>query len=142
MDNEKDYYKTPSPIGKSILDLFLHESCYKEDCIHTLWHLEELGAKFNTLNAIKYLWRLGVKDPDYREDLKKAIQYLDWERATILYLVNDLNNEIESSKLGVERLLLNAALALDRAETSIATIDKTIAACKSAIAEYESGLKL
>jgi hypothetical protein len=35
---------------------------------------------FNRGNAIKYIWRAGVKDKEKEiEDLKKAIQYLEFE---------------------------------------------------------------
>lgn len=35
---------------------------------------------FNLGNAIKYIWRAGSKDQTkYEEDLKKAIQYLEFE---------------------------------------------------------------
>lgn len=136
--NEKDYYKTLSPIGKPILDLLVPESCYREDCKHTIWYLEEKGAKFNTLNAIKYLWRLGQKDPDYREDLRKTIQYLEWERDTILALVKDLNNEIKSAGLVFDCFPRKVeAIALNHAENFIAIIEKTIATCELLLAEQE-----
>jgi hypothetical protein len=34
---------------------------------------------FNTGNAMKYLFRAGHKDPDAREDLRKAIRYIEYE---------------------------------------------------------------
>lgn len=74
----KLYYQIPSPLGKPILDLLEIE--YQTNCIGTIWNLEKYrGWSFNLLNAVKYLWRLGQKDPDYRSDLKKAIEYLEWE---------------------------------------------------------------
>ena len=73
------YYQAPSSAGKEILDLFLKPDDYKEDCIHTIWHLERnKGFSFNMLNAVKYLWRLGKKDDSIKE-LEKAIDYLGWE---------------------------------------------------------------
>jgi len=39
---------------------------------------------FNRGNAIKYIWRAGVKDPAKEaEDLRKAIQYLEFEIARL-----------------------------------------------------------
>lgn len=34
---------------------------------------------FNLGNAVKYIWRAGIKSPDPLEDLKKARWYLDRE---------------------------------------------------------------
>ena len=34
---------------------------------------------FNVGNAIKYLWRAGLKNPDPIEDLKKAAKYIEFE---------------------------------------------------------------
>lgn len=34
---------------------------------------------FNLGNAVKYIWRAGLKSPDIVTDLRKAIQYLEWE---------------------------------------------------------------
>lgn len=78
----KPYYQTPSSIGRQILNIFEIE--YKEDCIHTIWHLEDHRKwNFNLLNAVKYLWRAGQKDPDPRQDLAKAVEYLEWEKTRL-----------------------------------------------------------
>lgn len=81
----KPYYQTPSPIGAKILStLEILEYEYKEDCIHTIWHLEsDRKWNFNLLNAVKYLWRAGQKDPDPRQDLTKAVEYLEWEKTRL-----------------------------------------------------------
>jgi hypothetical protein len=136
----KDYYQTPSPIGKPILDLFLEQSDYKQDCIHTLWHLEESKqVRFNTLNGIKYLWRLGQKDPDYRDDLSKAIEYLGWELQIVNNLAADLKQEIESSGLQIDNFPLEAKvqiqLALRNCDIANALMNKVIDACQKLLAE-------
>jgi hypothetical protein len=38
---------------------------------------------FNVGNAIKYLWRAGLKSPDPDEDFEKAIWYIDREIARL-----------------------------------------------------------
>lgn len=47
------------------------------ECIQVTQHFN-----FNRGNAIKYIWRAGLKG-DEIEDLKKAIQYLEFEIARI-----------------------------------------------------------
>lgn len=47
------------------------------ECIQVTQHFN-----FNRGNAIKYIWRAGHKN-DEIEDLKKAIQYLEFEIARI-----------------------------------------------------------
>lgn len=45
------------------------------ECIEVVQHFE-----FNIGNAIKYLWRAGLKDGNtYEQDLEKARQYIDFE---------------------------------------------------------------
>lgn len=48
------------------------------ECIQVSQHFN-----FNLGNAIKYIWRSGTKNPDPREDLRKAIQYLEFELGRI-----------------------------------------------------------
>jgi hypothetical protein len=38
---------------------------------------------FNVGNAIKYLWRAGLKSPDAAQDLEKALWYVEREIARI-----------------------------------------------------------
>lgn len=130
------YYQFPSPIGKPILDLFLDESDYKEDCIHTIWFLERKGSgSFNQYSAIKYIWRLGQKDPDYRSDLNKAIEYLTWDVESISGLARELADS--SEKAGIEdRLDVNLARLVSA--VSISVIENAIAQCKLLKAEYKS----
>lgn len=128
------YYQAPSPIGKPILDLFLDESDYKEDCIHTLWHLErDNRGSFNQYSAFKYLWRLGQKTSDYREDLNKAIEYFEWEIEIVKSLSKELAIEAGNN---IERksIVVMAQLA---AVASISVLDNAIAECKLLIAKYE-----
>jgi len=44
------------------------------ECIDITTHMN-----FNLGNAIKYIWRLDLKTEDPCEDIKKAIQYLEFE---------------------------------------------------------------
>jgi Protein of unknwon function (DUF3310) len=113
----KEYYQHPSPLGKPILDLFLDESDYKESCIHTIWHLEDTDrGSFNQYNAIKYIWRLGQKDPDYRDDLDKAIEYWSWEIEKVAQLRTEIIEN--SSPLAIEAAK-NANLAIEILELAI-----------------------
>jgi hypothetical protein len=131
----KDYYQSPSPIGKPILDMFLDDTEYKEDCIQTIWSLEERGIKFNMLNVIKYLWRLGVKNPDYRNDLEKVIVYIEWEIAAVKKNIDDLRNDIETPKLPVSTVN-KARIAIAMAESIIESYDRIISHCKLVIESY------
>jgi hypothetical protein len=61
-------------------DIIEHPAHYNShpsgvECIDIVQHFE-----FNIGNAIKYLWRAGLKDgSDYKTDLEKARQYIDFE---------------------------------------------------------------
>jgi len=63
-------------------DIIEHPSHYNQhpsgvECITIVQHFE-----FNIGNAIKYLWRAGLKESSsYEEDLLKARQYIDFELA-------------------------------------------------------------
>lgn len=75
---KKDYYEKPSKMGMPILTILGVE--IQASCIETIWYLEkEKGWNFNMLTAVKYLWRLGVKNPDPTSDLAKTIDYLYWQ---------------------------------------------------------------
>lgn len=59
-------------------DKVKHPKHYKDvvpgiECIEVTQHFN-----FNRGNAIKYIWRAGFKENEI-EDLKKAIQYLEFE---------------------------------------------------------------
>ena len=66
--------------SKEIKDMVNHPSHYTSDksgveCIQITRH-----RNFNVGNAIKYLWRAGIKDDAKQiEDLKKAIFYINDE---------------------------------------------------------------
>lgn len=121
----KSYYQTPSPLGKQILDLLLTPESYQADCINTIWHLEKLGSSFNKLNAIKYLWRLGCKTADYRDDLEKVIVYILWEISAIQKTIERLESEEDNF------------FAILLASESIDIYIKIIARCKLLISVYE-----
>lgn len=71
------YYQTVSPIGKPILDILGVQ--YRSTCIDTINFLEYYqGWNFKLCTALTYLWRLGQKTPHIGDDLKKAIDYLQW----------------------------------------------------------------
>lgn len=65
------------------------ENNLKENVSHPKHYFERAGVEcikiaqtfnFNLGNAIKYIWRAGVKDKGkHIEDLRKAIQYLEFE---------------------------------------------------------------
>jgi flavin-dependent thymidylate synthase len=77
---EPKYYQTVSPIGRPIIELLGVEIV--STCIETIRRLEASDRQmdsFNFISAIKYLWRLGLKTPEVRNDLDKAIKYLKWE---------------------------------------------------------------
>jgi hypothetical protein len=46
----------------------------KIECIDITTHMN-----FNLGNAVKYIWRLDLKTEDPCEDIRKAIQYLEFE---------------------------------------------------------------
>lgn len=63
----------------SVPDLINHPSHYTQhpsgvECITVTEHFN-----FNVGNAIKYLWRAGLKSKDPIEDLKKAAWYVNRE---------------------------------------------------------------
>lgn len=82
-----NYYNQCSPIGKPIIDLLGIE--YRDDCIQTLQYAQYYqGMNFNTLTAIKYLWRLGQKTTHYTTDIEKAIDYFGWALDDELNVLN------------------------------------------------------
>jgi hypothetical protein len=44
------------------------------ECIRVVEHMT-----FNLGNAVKYIWRAGLKSDDSVTDMRKAIQYLEFE---------------------------------------------------------------
>lgn len=63
-------------------DLINHPPHYKRGGYECLDVIEALGLSYHLGNALKYLWRAGVKDPAKEmEDLRKARFFLDREIA-------------------------------------------------------------
>lgn len=48
------------------------------ECIQVTEHMN-----FNLGNAVKYIWRAGLKSPDMGTDLRKAVWYLERELARL-----------------------------------------------------------
>lgn len=71
------HYQQVSAIGKPILiALGIAPELLEIECLEAIEALEKEGDwSFSLLNAIKYLWRCGLKG-DATEDLKKAHWYL------------------------------------------------------------------
>lgn len=73
-DENSDNVKHPSHYADTVPEI---------ECIQVTQHFN-----FNKGNAIKYIWRAGHKN-DEIEDLKKAIQYLEFE----IRRLQDANNK-------------------------------------------------
>jgi hypothetical protein len=59
-----------------------HPSHYNAGRIEVIDFIEDQNLNFNLGNAVKYISRAGKKDPEkFREDLEKAIWYLNRELA-------------------------------------------------------------
>ena len=59
-----------------------HPSHYNAGRIEVIDFIEDQNFNFNLGNAVKYISRAGKKDPaKFREDLEKAIWYLNRELA-------------------------------------------------------------
>nr|DAY05230.1 MAG TPA: nucelotide kinase [Caudoviricetes sp.] len=59
-----------------------HPSHYNAGRIEVIDFIEDQNMNFNLGNAVKYISRAGKKDPKkFREDLEKAIWYLNRELA-------------------------------------------------------------
>lgn len=99
------YYNQVSPIGKPILDLLEIE--YRESCIATLNHLEYYNDwNFNCLTGIKYLWRLGQKTKDCRDDILKSIEYFQWAMNDDLNILSiERMDCVNTAQLALYRLL-------------------------------------
>ena len=75
--NHPLHYQSVSQIGLPILEaLGIPEATLKMECIEAIESLEATRRwNFNILNAVKYLWRCGMKG-DAIKDLRKARWYL------------------------------------------------------------------
>lgn len=64
------------PVSRSTVDHPDHYNAHPSgvECIEIVEHYN-----FNVGNAIKYLWRAGLKSPNVREDLEKARWYVERE---------------------------------------------------------------
>lgn len=58
-------------------DIINHPAHYKSGNMETIEVIEAFGLGFHLGNAIKYILRAGRKTEDEREDIKKAIWYLN-----------------------------------------------------------------
>lgn len=76
---ESYYYRSPSALGLPILKLFVQNP--SGECRWTIYIMERRHDNwgFNLSSVLKYLWRLGEKPGETQGDLKKAIQYLQYE---------------------------------------------------------------
>ena len=78
--NHPTHYQGASEIGKPLLKRHfgLSDDILSGECINFLESSKQY-CKFHLGNAIKYLWRCGVKG-SAKDDLLKALWYLDrWE---------------------------------------------------------------
>jgi hypothetical protein len=67
------YHYTTDPSGVEAIEITRHRN-------------------FNIGNAIKYLWRAGIKDESkHIEDLKKAIFYIQDLKKAIFYIQDEIN---------------------------------------------------
>lgn len=80
-----------------------HPSHYNAGRIEVIDFIEDQNLNFNLGNAVKYISRAGKKDPKkFREDLEKAIWYLNRELAknsevkTSLFLFPENYNKTDS----------------------------------------------
>jgi hypothetical protein len=66
----------PQPIAEDDINHPTHYTSHptKVECIDIVEHMN-----FNLGNAIKYVWRAGLKSPDVVKDLRKAAWYIDRE---------------------------------------------------------------
>lgn len=74
--NHPPHYQKVSEIGRPILmALGLTDKLLAMECIEAIEWLEQGGKTFTYLNAVKYLWRCGLKS-EAKLDLEKARWYL------------------------------------------------------------------
>ncbi|MGL4617855.1 MAG: DUF3310 domain-containing protein [Chroococcidiopsis sp.] len=72
------HYQQVSEIGRPILiALGVSEDLLELECLDAIDELEDNGWSFARLNAVKYLWRCGLKKKNATEDLEKAKWYLE-----------------------------------------------------------------
>lgn len=72
-DIRPNYYSSCGEIGRRVLDGFIPADWLDEECIETI---NRMNASFHLGNALKYLWRAGMKTEIATEDLVKARFYL------------------------------------------------------------------
>jgi len=71
------YYTQLSPSGATILRILVGQLNSHQECIDYIEYLEERDlGNFCLYNAIKYLWRLGVKSDSVVNELTKCRDYL------------------------------------------------------------------
>lgn len=84
-----------------------HYNQGKTECIEII---EELGLNFNLGNALKYIWRCDSKGKK-REDLQKAIWYLQREINSIKEMEEILVTDLEGEKTIMVEKWLDEAIA-------------------------------
>lgn len=72
--NHPKHYQRCSPVTSPIAKLIIGESSLNLECIEVV---ESLELGFHLGNALKYLWRAGVKSEGLATDLKKALWYFE-----------------------------------------------------------------
>lgn len=63
--------------GIPVKDNVNHPKHYKGKTLEVIDVLEDFKLGYHLGNAVKYILRAGKKNPDHREDLQKAIWYLN-----------------------------------------------------------------
>lgn len=101
--NHPPHYQEVSEVGRPILvALGLTDDLLEKECIDAIQWLEYDGKSFAFLNAIKYLWRCGLKG-SLQTDLEKARWYLqrcrhdDRNRQAITMIDEALNQTHQES---------------------------------------------
>lgn len=105
MTSKVPYYQEPSNLGLPIIKLFVQNPT--GECRQTIYLMErKFKWGFNLSSALKYLWRVGVKDLSIEPDLTKAIAYLTWElERPMRPLSEDTRYTIETAILMCQNLL-------------------------------------
>lgn len=108
--NHPPHYKSVSPIGKPVLEIFIQdESIFELECIEAieLLAVQELNS-YVFLNAIKYLWRCGQKG-SLVEDLEKALWCLRRLQKTFpsVFLPDSFQEKLECAIATIEIMLRN-----------------------------------
>lgn len=93
------HYQGASPIGRLVMahmDIF-DEGDFDMECIQWLESHDPIGMNFLFGNCLKYLWRAGNKG-DVREDLGKALWYLDRFLSAETFRYNPYKQDLETAR--------------------------------------------